>query len=36
VARTRSLSTFILGGGSNLLISDSGFDGVVIHVDLRA
>ncbi|HEX8410219.1 MAG TPA: UDP-N-acetylmuramate dehydrogenase [Thermoanaerobaculia bacterium] len=26
---------FILGGGSNLLISDAGFDGVVIHVDLR-
>ena len=26
---------FILGGGSNLLIADEGFDGLVIHVDLR-
>jgi UDP-N-acetylmuramate dehydrogenase len=26
---------FILGGGSNLLISDAGFDGLVVHVDLR-
>ena len=34
-ARERSLSAFILGGGSNLLVSDDGFDGVVIHVDLR-
>jgi len=28
-------ATFILGGGSNLLISDNGFDGLVIQVDLR-
>jgi UDP-N-acetylmuramate dehydrogenase len=34
-ARDRSLPLFILGGGSNLLISDSGFDGLVVHVDLR-
>ncbi|MGZ5445144.1 MAG: UDP-N-acetylmuramate dehydrogenase [Thermoanaerobaculia bacterium] len=34
-ARERSLATFVLGGGSNLLISDDGFDGVVIHIDLR-
>ena len=34
-AHERSLATFVLGGGSNLLISDAGFDGVVIHVDLR-
>jgi UDP-N-acetylmuramate dehydrogenase len=26
---------FILGGGSNLLIADEGFDGVVIRIDLR-
>jgi len=26
---------FILGGGSNLLIPDEGFDGVVIRMDLR-
>jgi UDP-N-acetylmuramate dehydrogenase len=34
-ARGRDLAVFILGGGSNLLISDAGFDGLVIHVDLR-
>jgi UDP-N-acetylmuramate dehydrogenase len=34
-ARDRSLPLFILGGGSNLLISDYGFDGLVVHVDLR-
>jgi UDP-N-acetylmuramate dehydrogenase len=34
-ARERSLPIFILGGGSNLLISDDGFEGLVIHVDLR-
>jgi UDP-N-acetylmuramate dehydrogenase len=26
---------FLLGGGSNLLISDAGFDGLVIRLDLR-
>jgi UDP-N-acetylmuramate dehydrogenase len=26
---------FILGGGSNLLIADEGFDGVVLQIDLR-
>jgi UDP-N-acetylmuramate dehydrogenase len=26
---------FILGGGSNVLIADEGFDGVVLHIDLR-
>jgi len=34
-ARERSLPLFILGGGSNLLISDDGFDGLVVHLDLR-
>lgn len=34
-ARDRELPVFVLGGGSNLLISDRGFDGLVIHVDLR-
>jgi UDP-N-acetylmuramate dehydrogenase len=34
-ASQRSLPIFILGGGSNLLISDDGFPGLVIHVDLR-
>jgi UDP-N-acetylmuramate dehydrogenase len=26
---------FILGGGSNILIADEGFDGVVLQIDLR-
>src|SRR5207302_4348366 len=34
-ARDESLSTFILGGGSNLLVADAGFDGLVIQIDLR-
>lgn len=35
LARQHSLPVFVLGGGSNLLISDEGFDGLVIHVALR-
>ncbi len=31
-ARERRLEVFILGGGSNLLVADGGFDGLVIHV----
>lgn len=34
-AQQRELALFFLGGGSNLLISDDGFDGLVIHVALR-
>jgi UDP-N-acetylmuramate dehydrogenase len=34
-ARTRRLRTLILGGGSNLLIADRGFDGLVIDLRLR-
>lgn len=31
-ARHRNLPLFVLGGGSNLLVSDAGFDGVVLRV----
>ena len=31
-AREQRLEMFILGGGSNLLVSDHGFDGVVVHI----
>jgi UDP-N-acetylmuramate dehydrogenase len=31
-ARVQQVPFFILGGGSNLLVNDSGFSGVVIHV----
>lgn len=31
-ARTNNLPIFVLGGGSNLLVSDSGFDGLVLHI----
>ncbi len=31
LARERGLATFILGGGSNLLAADAGFDGLVLQ-----
>ena len=31
-ARARRLPLFILGGGSNLLVSDEGFPGLVLHI----
>jgi len=34
-AQTRSLPYFILAGGSNVLISDEGIDGLVIKIDAR-
>ncbi|MBK8464611.1 MAG: UDP-N-acetylmuramate dehydrogenase [Chloracidobacterium sp.] len=34
-AEKESLDIFVLGGGSNVLISDTGFDGLVIHIGLR-
>jgi UDP-N-acetylmuramate dehydrogenase len=34
-AKKNNLQTFILGGGSNLLISDKGFNGVVIKIENR-
>jgi UDP-N-acetylmuramate dehydrogenase len=34
-ARQRNLAIFVLGGGSNLLISDSGFDGLVLHIAIE-
>jgi UDP-N-acetylmuramate dehydrogenase len=34
-ARAHGLSVFVLGGGSNLLISDEGFDGLVLQIALR-
>ncbi len=34
-AADEELPLLILGGGSNLLIADRGFDGLVIHLDLR-
>ena len=34
-ARRRNLPLFVLGGGSNLLVADRGFDGLVLKVGLR-
>lgn len=34
-AQGRNLPLFILGGGSNLLVSDAGFPGVVLHIALK-
>ena len=33
-ARKREAPVFVLGGGSNLLVADRGFDGLVLHVAL--
>ena len=33
-ARERELPIFVLGGGSNLLVSDAGFPGLVLHMTL--
>jgi UDP-N-acetylmuramate dehydrogenase len=35
-ARERQLQIFVLGGGSNLLVADAGFDGLVLHVAITA
>jgi UDP-N-acetylmuramate dehydrogenase len=34
-AQSRGLHLFVLGGGSNLLVADTGFDGLVLKVSLR-
>lgn len=34
-ARSRGLPVFVLGGGSNLLIADKGFEGLVLQIGLR-
>ncbi len=34
-ARTRGVSLFVLGGGSNVLISDAGFDGMTLQIKTR-
>jgi UDP-N-acetylmuramate dehydrogenase len=34
-ARARNLCIFILGGGSNIVIADVGFDGLVIKMDMK-
>jgi UDP-N-acetylmuramate dehydrogenase len=34
-AREREIPLFVLGGGSNLLVADAGFEGLVLHVGLR-
>ena len=33
-ARDKSLATLVLGGGSNVLVSDAGFDGLVIKIEM--
>lgn len=34
-ARQRGLPLFVLGGGSNLLVSDDGFPGLVLHMAIK-
>lgn len=33
-AREKGLPVFILGGGSNILVSDEGFDGIVVKIEI--
>ena len=35
-ARERQLAIFVLGGGSNLVVADGGFDGLVLHIAITA
>jgi len=35
-AQTHTLDIFVLGGGANVLISDEGFDGLIIHTKLNS
>jgi len=34
-AGENGVALFVLGGGSNLLVADAGFDGLVVHVAMR-
>jgi UDP-N-acetylmuramate dehydrogenase len=34
-AHEQGIAVFVLGGGSNLLVADAGFDGLVVRVGLR-
>ena len=34
-AHTHSLDLFVLGGGSNILIADDGFSGVVLRIEIK-
>jgi UDP-N-acetylmuramate dehydrogenase len=34
-ADQHDLKVFVLGGGSNILVSDNGFDGLVVNVALK-
>jgi UDP-N-acetylmuramate dehydrogenase len=34
-AHGRGVPLFVLGGGSNVLVADAGFDGLVLHVGLK-
>lgn len=36
VAKKNNLATVVIGGGSNLLVSDAGFNGIVIQIAMRA
>ena len=34
-ARRRDVEVFVMGGGSNILVSDTGFDGLVLQIGIR-
>lgn len=35
LARSNGLPVFVLGGGSNIVVSDNGFNGIVVHITLK-
>jgi UDP-N-acetylmuramate dehydrogenase len=35
ISKRDNLAVFVLGGGSNVLVSDDGFDGLVIKIDIQ-
>jgi UDP-N-acetylmuramate dehydrogenase len=35
IAKQKNIIWFLLGGGSNILVSDAGFDGIVIKIAMR-
>ncbi len=34
-AKEKAIRSFVLGGGSNVLMNDKGFDGLVVKIDIR-
>lgn len=35
-AKANGMDVFVLGGGSNIVVADGGFDGLVIRISIKA